>query len=400
MTTDRTPRGGPDSDDTGPAGPVSPGTSPGPPYSSGADPGRADLPAAIGAGAGAGTGPGRADPPGTGSGPAGLPGPAPAPAPAPAGSAGAAASVGAGVPSVWAVLRGTDAASEAGAGTDSAAVERGPAPRVVRAVPPRTLRVAVAQIGSGTDPAANLGLIGSGAERAAAAGADLVVFPEAAMCRFGVPLASVAQPLDGPWARGVRAIAAASGVTVVAGMFTPADGGRVHNTVVVAGPGRPLRHYDKIHLYDAFGYRESQTVAPGHEPLTVDVAGVTVGVATCYDIRFPGLFTELAGRGAQVIVVPASWGAGPGKLDQWTLLARARAMDTTAYLVGCDQADPGEAVPPGPAPTGVGGSLAVSPLGDVLDRLGPEPGFAVWELDLREVGAVRASIPVLANRRW
>lgn len=280
-----------------------------------------------------------------------------------------------------------------------------PAPgrtRTVRA--PRVLRVAAAQIRSGTDPEANLALIAAGAERAAAAGADLVVFPEAAMCRFGVPLAPVAQPLDGPWARRVRTIAAATGVTVIAGMFTPADGGRVRNTLLIAGPGRRVGHYDKIHLYDAFGYRESDTVAPGAALLTVDVAGVRIGVATCYDIRFPGLFTELAARGAQVMVVPASWGAGPGKLEQWTLLARARALDTGAYVVGCGQAaEPTPAVSGvavGLAPTGVGGSLAVSPRGELLGQLGVGQDFASWDLDLREVADARASLGVPANRRW
>ncbi|MFF4504641.1 carbon-nitrogen hydrolase family protein [Streptomyces sp. NPDC001401] len=259
------------------------------------------------------------------------------------------------------------------------------------------MRVALGQIGSTADPAANLLLVEKEVARAAAAGAQLLVLPEATMCRFGVPLRPVAEPLDGPWATRVRELAADAGLTVVAGMFTPAADGRVHNTVIVAGPGGPLGHYDKIHLYDAFGQRESDTVAPGTEPLTVDVAGVRVGVATCYDIRFPGLFTELAWRGALVTVVPASWGAGPGKRDQWTLLARARALDSTSFVVACGQADPGEAVS-GPAPTGVGGSLVVSPLGEVRARLGPAPDFTAVDLDLREVSRARETIPVLANR--
>jgi predicted amidohydrolase len=195
----------------------------------------------------------------------------------------------------------------------------------------------------------------------------------------------------------VLGLAADAGLTVVAGMFTPAADGRVHNTVLVAGPGGLLGHYDKIHLYNAFGHRESDTVAPGTEPLTVDVAGVRIGVATCYDIRFPGLFTELAARGALVAVVPASWGAGPGKLDQWTLLARARALDSTSFVVACGQADPG-GDPSGVAPTGVGGSLFVSPLGEVRARLGPAPDFTTVDLDLREVDRARETIPVLVSR--
>ena len=240
------------------------------------------------------------------------------------------------------------------------------------------MRVAVAQILSGTDPTDNLQLVRDYTGRAAEAGASLVVFPEATMCRFGVPLAPIAEPVDGPWADGVRAIAADAGITVVAGMFTPADDGRVANTLLAAGPGTPNQpdtHYDKIHLYDAFGFTESRTVAPGREPVVITVDGVGVGLTTCYDIRFPELFTTLARRGAQLIVVSASWAAGPGKLEQWTLLARARALDCTSYIVAAGQADPGEPLASS-APTGVGGSLVVSPFGDVVASAGADPTAA------------------------
>ncbi|MDQ2625587.1 MAG: carbon-nitrogen hydrolase family protein, partial [Actinomycetota bacterium] len=193
------------------------------------------------------------------------------------------------------------------------------------------MRIACAQILSGTEPAANLELVADYTQRAAGQGAQLVVFPEATMCRFGVPLGPVAEPLDGPWATGVREIADRVGVTVIAGMFTPADDGRVRNTLLATGPGTDA-HYHKVHLYDAFGFTESRTVAPGFDPVVIDVEGVGVGLSTCYDIRFPALYTELADRGAQLIAVCASWGAGPGKLRQWELLACARALDSTSYV--------------------------------------------------------------------
>ncbi|MGB6762652.1 carbon-nitrogen hydrolase family protein, partial [Mycobacterium sp.] len=205
------------------------------------------------------------------------------------------------------------------------------------------MRIAVAQILSGTNPADNLQLVRDYTGRAADAGATLVVFPEATMCRFGVPLAPIAEPVDGPWADGVRRIAADANITVIVGMFTPADDGRVANTLLAAGPGSPNQpdtHYDKIHLYDAFGFTESRTVAPGRGPVVITVDGVGVGLSTCYDIRFPELFTTLARRGAQLITVSASWASGRGKLEQWTLLARARALDSTSYIVAAGQADP------------------------------------------------------------
>jgi predicted amidohydrolase len=262
------------------------------------------------------------------------------------------------------------------------------------------VRIALVQIAATADPAGNLGLVADGVRQAAAAGAALVVFPEATMCAFGHPLGPVAEPLDGPWAERVRAIAADAGLTVVVGMFTPADDGRVHNTLLATGGGVEAA-YDKIHLFDAFGFAESRTVAPGTKPVSIVVAGVTVGLATCYDLRFPGLFQELASGGATVVVVPSSWGAGSGKREQWDLLVRARALDSTAFVAACDQADPttvGRSA--GKAPTGIGASAVAGPLGGILDQLGAEPGLLVCDLSLDEVDRARASVPVLANRRF
>ncbi|MBX7447417.1 carbon-nitrogen hydrolase family protein [Mycolicibacterium sp. 3033] len=265
------------------------------------------------------------------------------------------------------------------------------------------MRIALAQILSGTDPAANLELVDRHTRQAAEAGASLVLFPEATMCRFGVPLAPVAEPLDGRWADGVRAIAERSGVTVVAGMFRPADGDadqRVTNTLLAAGRGVDT-HYDKIHLYDAFGFSESKTVAPGREPVVITVDGdagpVTVGLTLCYDIRFPELYIALADLGAEVITAHASWGAGPGKLNQWNLLARARAIDTSSVVAAVGQAYPGDEIAAA-GPTGVGGSLVASALGEVLVSAGPDPQLLIHDVDLDAARKARTTVAVMSNR--
>jgi predicted amidohydrolase len=302
------------------------------------------------------------------------------------------------------------------------------------------LRVAAAQIISGPDPEENLELVATQTAAAAGNGAQLVVFPEATMRRFGLPLAAIAEPVDGPWAQQLRKIAEHHQLVVVAGMFTPSGDGRVKNTLRAVGPGVDA-HYHKIHLFDAFGFRESDTVAPGAEPVMITVAEAKVGLTTCYDIRFPGLYTRLAELGAQIICVAASWGAGPGKVEQWQLLTRARALDSTSYVVAAAQADPAAAGPgsraaelrrsegtrssfpsddevgglqsairserseqsnsavDNRAPTGVGYSAVISPRGEVLQSLGAEPGLLVADLDLELVEQTRATIPVLANRR-
>ncbi|SER42625.1 Predicted amidohydrolase [Lentzea xinjiangensis] len=257
------------------------------------------------------------------------------------------------------------------------------------------MRIALCQISSTTDPRENLATVRTHVAAAAEQGARVVHFPEATQCRFGVPLAPVAEPLDGPWATEVRSIADAHDVVVVAGMFTPGSEGRVANTTLVTGAGLHLG-YDKIHLFDAFGFRESDTVTPGEKPVTFEVDGTTLGLATCYDVRFPELFRALAAT-APVILLGASWGAGPGKADQWDLLVRARALDATSWVLACGQADP--AADHGSAPTGIGRSAVADPFGTVRARLGGEPGVLLSDVDLPLVEQARATLPVLANRR-
>ena len=287
---------------------------------------------------------------------------------------------------------------------------------------PVSMRLAMAQISSGTDPAENLELVVSATERAAADGADLVVFPEATMCRFGVKLGPIAEPLDGPWADAVAGIAAQCGVSVVAGMFTPAlspvaslapalspvaslapelsPRERVRNTLLVVTPDGRRAGYDKIHLYDAFGFAESRTVEAGSEPVIVTVADCRVGLATCYDIRFPRLFTALARAGADLIVVPTSWGAGPGKLRQWQTLATARALDATAFVAAVGQAEPSDpAVAESGAPTGIGHSQITDPFGSVVVAYDSEPRIEVHTVDPTVVGKARTALAVLENER-
>ncbi|MBM7367992.1 carbon-nitrogen hydrolase family protein [Gordonia hydrophobica] len=262
------------------------------------------------------------------------------------------------------------------------------------------MRLAMAQISSTDDPSANLRTVVDQTRSAAADGAELVVFPEATMCRFGVPLRDVAQPLDGPWASDVVRVADAEQITVVAGMFTPDPDGRIRNTVLVARPGEAPVGYDKIHLYDAFGFAESATVAPGRDPLVVEVAGHLVGVATCYDIRFPALFVELARRGAELIVVPTSWGAGPGKVAQWEVLSTARALDATTYIAAVGQALPTDiSVRNSSAPTGIGHSRLSDPFGSVIADYDSAVQTGVHDIDLGLTHKARTALAVLANTR-
>jgi predicted amidohydrolase len=268
------------------------------------------------------------------------------------------------------------------------------------------MRVALGQLVSSADPRSNLDLVEDNTRRAAADGAELVIFPEATMCAFGNRLDTVAEPVDGPWVNRLTDIARSYGVTVVAGMFTPSgqhgpDGReKVINTLVATGPGG-VTSYQKIHLFDAFGFAESDTVVAGEQPVIIEVAGTRIGLTLCYDARFPGLYQALADRGADVIIVAASWGAGPGKVEQWQVLTRARALDSTCFLLAVGQADPTTiGIGPTGAPAGVGHSAVIDPTGVPLAAAGAAPELLISDIDPSLVGEVRKSIPVLANRRF
>ena len=233
----------------------------------------------------------------------------------------------------------------------------------------------------------------------------------------------VAQPLDGPFAAAVEQAARDADITAVVGMFTPADTvfrtpsgelqtepvegsgeankfRRVYNTLLVTGPNG-TEHYHKIHTFDAFGYRESDTVKPGTRRVTYDVGGVTIGLATCYDIRFPGHFYALAEAGATVMVVPTAWTDGPGKLDQWRTLTAARALDTTSFVVAAGQARPGspERYGQNDGPTGIGHSAIISPGGARLAETGYVAQTLVVDIDPNQVEKVRKGLPVLKGHR-
>lgn len=262
------------------------------------------------------------------------------------------------------------------------------------------MKFALAQINSTTTVADNLEKVRSYTHRAAEAGARFVVFPEATMSAFGPGLRSVAEEHTATWREAMADLAADAGVTVIVGEFA-ATADKVINLLAVYTPDGRRDDYAKIHLYDAFGFKESDTVEPGEEPVVVDIDGEDVGLAICYDIRFPKLFAELSRRGARVAVVAASWGAGRGKVEQWQVLARARALDSNMFVAALGQADPevsGVAVPE-KGPTGVGHSIVSDPFGHVLTALDGQESLEIVDLDLAGADKAAEAVPVLANAK-
>lgn len=261
------------------------------------------------------------------------------------------------------------------------------------------MRVALCQIPASSQPTVNLSRVQSALTDAKEQGADLAVFPEGTHARFSADLRSVAEPLDGHFCTGLSDAAKAAGVAIVAGVFEPAPDGRVYNTTVALdAEGRFAAAYRKIHLFDALGHHESQTVAPGSELVVTDLAGLRVGILTCYDIRFPELARALATEGADVIVLGSAWASGLFKEEHWVTLVRARAIENTIWVAAAGQVpDPDE--PPTAAPTGVGRSMLVDPMGTVRIDLGSAPGVATGTIDTQTTAQVRAVLPSLNHRR-
>ncbi|XRQ02363.1 carbon-nitrogen hydrolase family protein [Actinomadura welshii] len=259
------------------------------------------------------------------------------------------------------------------------------------------VQVAVAQFAPGVNKDENLAAIGKLAGEAAGLGAAVVVFPEFAM--FTAPklderFVDSAEPLDGRFADGLRDVARRHGVHVIAGMNERLDEpGRISNTLVAAGPGADfVAEYRKIHLYDAFGYKESALVRRGEigDPETFTVEGVTFGMQTCYDVRFPEVTRRIVDAGADVLALPAAWVPGPLKEDHWRTLARARAIENTIYVAAAGQC----------APTGAGNSMLVDPMGVVTAGLGEGTGVVAGEVSPERVAAVREKNPALSLRRF
>ncbi|GAA5079763.1 putative amidohydrolase [Thermocatellispora tengchongensis] len=257
--------------------------------------------------------------------------------------------------------------------------------------------IALCQIPVSVDPAVNLELARAEIARAAARGAELAVFPESTLTRFGKRIADLAEPLDGPFVSGLAAAAREHGVAVIAGVFEPGDSadGRVYNTAVALDErGALAAAYRKIHLFDSFGARESDLVVPGGEPVVVELAGLRIGLITCYDVRFPELARALVDLGAEMFAVIAAWGSGPLKEDHWATLVRARAIENTMWTAAVGQAHD----PDSRDGFGIGRSMLVDPMGVARATLGSSGEVHVCEVDTSVTAAARATLPCLEHR--
>ena len=268
----------------------------------------------------------------------------------------------------------------------------------------RAVRVAVIQLTSTDDLAANLsasrGFVAEAAER----GAALVALPEnfAYLRREGEPF-PCAQGLDGEIVATLRELARRHEVWLLGGSFPERipDDTRVYNTSVLLNPaGEVTATYRKIHLFDvdlrASGggaFSESAGVAPGCDVVVADSPFGGIGLSVCYDVRFPEVYRMQAERGARWLAVPSAFTRETGK-DHWEVLLRARAIENQAFVLA-----PAQCGRHSESRASHGRSLIADPWGLVIAQAGDEPTVLVAECPEQDVDRVRSRVPALANRR-
>lgn len=256
----------------------------------------------------------------------------------------------------------------------------------------------IIQMDSTDDLTANLARIELFAAQAAGLGARLISLPETANIIASDP-GGHAEPVPGPTTGRLAALARRHGLWIHGGsLWEKNDGGRPWNTTVLINPeGEVAARYRKLHLFDVEveggpDIRESDSISPGREIVSVDTDLGRLGFAICYDLRFPELFRLLALAGAEVIFVPACFAETTGRAH-WESLLRARAIENGCYILAAAQCGRK------PKYRAHGHSLAIGPWGDIIAARPEGEGCLLAEIDLDSVKAARRQIPGLANRR-
>ena len=264
------------------------------------------------------------------------------------------------------------------------------------------LNVAVLQMNSRADKQENIVDALALIDRAATTGARLVALPEV-WPYLGPEDANRehAETVPGPITDLLAERARRHSIYIHGGSIyetRPGDPGMYNTAVVIDPQGEIIARYSKIHMFDVVldggdEYRESSTVTPGDEIVVTEIDGIPVGLAICYDLRFPELFRILALKGAQAVILPAAFTLMTGK-DHWETLIRARAIENEIYMVAPAQWGTYQ-----PGKWCYGRSMVVDPWGTVVATASDGVGIAQATVDLNRVATVRRQIPSLANRR-
>jgi deaminated glutathione amidase len=258
-------------------------------------------------------------------------------------------------------------------------------------------RIAIAQIESSTDKTANLKKAVDWIHEAKEKHADLIAFPEFLVAfspasQSAEELTRIAESAGGPSVATLRQAAKAASIAIVATIYENSPiPNRVYDTAVwIDTLGNIASLYRKLHLYDAFGFKESDKFQPGADIAPLVTCGEwRCGMMICYDLRFPEMARMLALAGANVLIAPSGWVQGDLKLDHWQTMVKARALENGSYVIA-----PGQV-----GNIYIGHSLVADPLGRTVVDLGEKEGMEIVELDLNLVSETREKLPLLKNRR-
>ena len=256
------------------------------------------------------------------------------------------------------------------------------------------MRLACVQLSPADDPAANVEKAERKIRAAAENGADLVLLPEIWNLGYFAfdDYADGAEPMDGPTIDRMRTLAADLDVHLHAGSIVERDGEDLHNTSALIDPsGTVLDTYRKIHLY-GYGSREQELLTPGERVVAVETDLATVGMTTCYDLRFPELYRALADRGVELLLITSAWPIP--RLEHWLMLNRMRAVENQVFLAAANLVGDNRGVEL------AGHSLIVDPWATPLANAGFHERTIAADLDLGMVEAAREDFPALADRRF
>lgn len=260
---------------------------------------------------------------------------------------------------------------------------------------------AVVQLSSTADKQANWEAAEALIEQAAAQGAQLVALPELWNCLGdGARMAELAEDIPGPTSQKMAALAQRLGVTLLAGSIAERGptAGRFYNTALLfSSTGELIARYRKVHRFDValpgrVTYSESAHVDAGGSTVVAATPWGRLGLAICYDLRFPGLFARLSAAGAEVLLIPSAFAEATGR-DHWEILLRARAIECQCYVIA-----PNQVGAHSPQLTTYGHSLIVDPWGRVAARVDDGAGVACATIDLQLLRQIRQQLPALAHR--
>ena len=264
-------------------------------------------------------------------------------------------------------------------------------------------RIALLQMTSGIDPAANAATLVEAIHAAKAGGAAMLFTPEMSglLDRDRArAAANIVDEHDDPVLAAVRAAARDAGLWVNLGSLAVRGAGErlANRGFVIDAAGEIAARYDKMHMFDVSlstgeEWRESTAYSPGSRSVVVETPVGMLGLSICYDIRFPALYQALSVAGATIIAVPAAFTRPTGEAH-WATLLSARAIENAAFVVAAAQSgehDDGRKTH--------GHSVAIGPWGDVLLDMGTDAGLGFAEIDVEAVGDIRARIPVIDHRR-